>query len=85
MDVRTEMASLVRDVIAELIHAPVQVLTLNTNRATAEVKGRFRSAGVVYDYRIQGDNVTYRPMTASTAEAARADGTLDRRFSLGQR
>jgi hypothetical protein len=79
MDVRQEMATIVRQVIGELIHAPVQVLTLNTRSSSGEVIGRFRSGQTIYDYQIKGENVSYRPMGASV-DQARGDGLRDRPF-----
>lgn len=81
MDARQEMAGLVREVIGELIHMPIQVLTLNTNRSSGEVTGRFRGGQVIYDYRIKGDDVTYRPMGSEPGKA-RADGIRDRRHAV---
>ena len=77
MDARQEMATIVRDVIAELIGAQITVLTLNSTRATGVVSGRFRSGSTIYDYKIQGEDVSYRPLSGS-AGSARADGAADR-------
>lgn len=81
MDRKEEMAGLVRDVIGELIHTQIQLMSLNTNSSTGEVSGRFRAGQTIYDYKIVGDEVMYRPMGATPAQA-RADGIRDRRFTV---
>jgi hypothetical protein len=63
MDAKQEMASIVKDLIEELLSAPITITTLNSNQATGAVDGRFRSGALVYDYRIKGDNVSYKPIT----------------------
>lgn len=74
MDIRAEMAAIVKGVIEELIHQPIQVLTLNSSKATGEVTGRFRAAQLVYDYGIKGEDVTYKPLGAGGAQARKDSG-----------
>lgn len=64
MDRKKEMASIVRSVIQELLHQQIQIMTLNSSRATGTVSGRFRSGSLVYDYSIKGDDVSYKPVAA---------------------
>lgn len=75
MDVRAEMAAIVKQVIEELIHQPIQVLTLNSSKATGEVNGRFRAAQLVYDYGIKGEEVTYKPIGFSGGQSKQDSGT----------
>lgn len=56
-----EMARLVREELLTLIQ-PVQLLSVNPNRSTGEVSGRFRSSGMLFDYAIKGGTVRYRPV-----------------------
>lgn len=63
MDAKQEMASIVKDLIEELLSAPITITNLNSNRATGVVDGRFRSGALVYAYRIKGDDVSYKPIT----------------------
>jgi hypothetical protein len=61
MRVLDEVARLVRDELMTLIQ-PVALLSVNPNRKTGEVTGRFRSSGMLFDYKIGGSTVTYRPV-----------------------
>jgi predicted ABC-type ATPase len=70
MDPRLEMAKLARDVLLEFIQ-PVQLLTLESDSGTGEVKGRFRSGPLLFDYSI-GKTVKYSPLGGSSKAAARA-------------
>jgi len=72
VDVRQETTSLVKSIIDELIHDSVHLLTLNTSGATGETTGTFRAGQLVYNYRIQGDNVTYSPVSDNSAGRADA-------------
>ena len=56
-----EMARLTKEELSSWIQ-PVQLLSLNPNRATGEVSGRFRSSGMLFDYSIKGGTVAYKPV-----------------------
>lgn len=75
MTVRDEMARLVRDELLTLIQ-PVTLLTVNPERKSGAVSGRFRSNGMLFDYSIRGTRVSYRPSgsrkDSDTAEATEA-------------
>ena len=75
-----EMARLVREELLTLIQ-PVQLLSVNPNRSTGEVSGRFRSSGMLFDYAIKGSTVRYRPVGAS---GSRSDA-LDQEVPAGPR
>ena len=62
MDAKQEMALIVKELIEELLSASITITTLNSNRATGVVDGRFRSGALVYDYKIRGDDVSYKPI-----------------------
>ncbi len=84
MDVRQETASLVKSIIDELIHDSVHLLTLNTSGATGETTGTFRAGQLVYNYRIQGNNVTYSPVSDNSAGRADAKrGTASKTVPRG--
>lgn len=67
-----EMARLVREELLTLIR-PVQLLSLNPERATGAVSGRFRSSAMLFDYVIKGGTVRYKPVGAGTSRADAAD------------
>jgi hypothetical protein len=60
MTVLDEMARLVRDELLTLIQ-PVTLLTVNPERKSGAISGRFRSSGMLFDYSIRGNRVSYRP------------------------
>lgn len=69
-----EMARLVRAELSTLIQ-PVQLLSVNPTKATGEVSGRFRSNGMLFDYKIAGGTVRYRPVGSGAQESpSRRDG-----------
>ena len=59
-----EIVRLVKAELSALIQ-PVQLLSVNPTRATGEVAGRFRSNGILFDYKIGGGTVSYRPVGSS--------------------
>jgi len=68
-----EIARLVREELLTLIQ-PVRLMTVNPDRGTGEVSGRFRSNGVLFDYSIGSGSVTYRPVGAGGDRADSAAG-----------
>ena len=65
-----EMARLVREELLTLIQ-PVTLLSVNPERSTGKIAGRFRSSGMLFDYNIGGKTVSYKPVGAG--RSARAD------------
>jgi hypothetical protein len=76
MDNRAEMAVIVSQELQKLIQ-PVQVLTLNPNRSTGEVSGRFRSNELIFEYSIKDGGISYAPLRGTPA-AAREDAMRSR-------
>lgn len=66
-----EIARLVREELLTLIR-PVQLMTVNPSKSTGEVSGRFRSNGVLFDFRIGGGTVRYRPVGAGGGDRSDA-------------
>lgn len=75
-----EMARLAREELLSWIQ-PVQLLSLNPDRQTGEVSGRFRSSGMLFDYSIKDGTVSYKPVGAKGRSDAAEHGVLgDRRL-----
>ncbi len=74
--VRSEIASIVRAEIESQFRQPVQLLSLNSTRATGAVSGRFRSGQMVFDYLVKGQTVSYGPIGAGAAQG-RQDSTTE--------
>lgn len=77
------MARLVREELLSWIQ-PVQLLSLNPNRQSGEVSGRFRSSGMLFDYSIKGGTVSYKPVGTSGRKDAISDGISDARILIAQ-
>lgn len=69
------MARLVRAALMEFIQ-PVQLLSIDADKASGAVTGRFRSGEMVFDYQIKGEQVVYGPIGGSRSDA---DGDWERR------
>lgn len=77
MSTLNEIARLVRAELSTLIQ-PVQLLSVNPARSSGEVSGRFRSNGMLFDYKIGGGTVRYRPV-GSGGRSDAADPLADAR------
>ncbi len=65
--VRAEIASIVTAELDRQFRQPIQLLSLNSSRATGAVTGRFRSGQMVFGYQIKGERVSYQPIGAELA------------------
>ena len=65
--VRGEIASIVTAELKRQFRQPIQLLSLNSSRATGAVTGRFRSGQMVFGYQIKGERVSYQPIGAELA------------------
>ncbi len=74
--VRGEIASIVTAELERQFRQPIQLLSLNSSRATGAVTGRFRSGQMVFGYQIKGERVSYQPIGA---ELARPRGSAPER------
>ena len=70
-----EMARLVREELLTLIQ-PVTLLSVNPERSTGKITGRFRSSGMLFDYNIGGQTVSYKPVGAGRSARADAEAAL---------
>ena len=75
MGSRNEMARLVREELLTLIQ-PVTLLSVNPERSTGKITGRFRSSGMLFDYNIGGKTVSYKPVGGGRSARADAQAAL---------
>jgi hypothetical protein len=65
--VQAEIASIVAAELKRQFRQSIQLLTLNSSRATGAVTGRFRSGQMIFNYQIKGEKVSYQPIGAEPA------------------
>ena len=75
MGTLNEMARLVREELLTLIQ-PVTLLSVNPERSTGKITGRFRCSGMLFDYNIGGQTVSYKPVGAGRSARADAEAAL---------
>lgn len=66
------MARLTKEELSSWIQ-PVQLLSLSPNKSTGSITGRFRSSGILFDYQIKGETVSYKPVGSGSGRNDAAD------------